>query len=122
MANPNPDMTGIKDTNLKNRTPEERKEIARKGAEATNRIIKERKTFSELFKAVLGDKIKLSDGTILTRQEAIAIAQINKALKGDNNAFKNIRDTIGEKPIDRVQFTPTNENLKEVEDLLNESI
>ena len=120
MSNPNPNQENLK--NFKDMTPEERSEIAKKGAEATNKIIKERKTFCDLFKAVLKDKIKLSDGTILTRQEAIAIAQVNKALKGDNNAFKNIRDTIGERPIDKVQFTPTNASLKEVEDLLNESI
>ena len=53
-------------------------------------------------------------------QEWILIAQINKALKGDSRAFQNIRDTIGEKPVDVVQFKPTEESIKEVEKLIND--
>lgn len=34
-------------------------------------------------------------------QSKISLAQIQKALKGDTKAFETIRDTIGEKPIEK---------------------
>ena len=38
-------------------------------------------------------------------QRSVAVALINKALKGDVRAFEVIRDTIGEKPVDKVVTT-----------------
>jgi hypothetical protein len=35
--------------------------------------------------------------------EAIAVAQYKKALKGDAKAFELIRDTSGQKPIEKVE-------------------
>ena len=39
-----------------------------------------------------------------TTAAAIALALINKALKGDTRAFEIIRDTIGEKPAERISL------------------
>lgn len=38
-------------------------------------------------------------------RRSVAVALINKALKGDVRAFEVIRDTIGEKPVDKVVTT-----------------
>lgn len=38
-------------------------------------------------------------------QNKISVAQIVKALNGDTKAFEVIRDTIGEKPTDKVEQT-----------------
>lgn len=38
-------------------------------------------------------------------QEKISVALINQALKGNVKAFEVIRDTIGEKPIDKQEIT-----------------
>ena len=75
--------------NLKDRTPRERKEIARKGAEATNRIKAERKTLKEELLVLLGQE---------DYQKRISLALISKATTGDTKAFEVIRDTLGEKP------------------------
>ena len=37
-------------------------------------------------------------------QESITIALIEKAMQGDTKAFEVIRDTIGEKPTDKVEM------------------
>lgn len=39
--------------------------------------------------------------------DVILAAQIEKAMRGDDNAFKNVRDSIGEKPSDRVEENRT---------------
>lgn len=35
-------------------------------------------------------------------QESIAVALVEKAMSGDVRAFEVLRDTIGEKPVDKV--------------------
>ena len=91
--------------NLRDRSPEERKEIARKGAEATNKLLKERKTFREEL------LILLSQGDT---QKKISLAMLEKAMKGDTKAFGVLRDTVGEKPVDKVEADVgiTNINIK----------
>ena len=81
---------------LNKRTPRERKEIARKGAEATNRIKAERKTLKEEL------LLALSTGDT---QKRISTAIIEQAQKGNTKAFEIIRDTIGEKVQDNIQIS-----------------
>lgn len=80
--------------NLRDRTPEERKEIARKGAEATNKLLKERKTLKEELLLLLSQD---------NFQERISLALLEKATTGDTKAYEVIRDTVGEKPVDKVE-------------------
>lgn len=50
-------------------------------------------------------------------QEKMSLALIEKAMSGDTKAYEVIRDTVGEKPIDKVQANVFNyeESLKAVE-------
>ena len=93
---------------MNKRTPRERKEIARKGAKATNELKAKRKTLREELLALLatGDN-----------QNKMSLEIIEKALKGDTKAFEVIRDTIGEKPKDQIevgQEKPFEVNIKVV--------
>lgn len=76
------------------RTPEERREIARKGAEASNKAQRERKTLKEEL------LLLLSQGDT---QEEMSLSLIQQALNGNVKAFETIRDTIGEKPVEKVE-------------------
>ena len=91
--------------NLRERTPEERKEIARKGAEATNKLLRERKTLKEEL------LLLLSQGNT---QEKISLSLIAQAMEGNVKAFETIRDTVGEKPTDKIEADVgiTNINVK----------
>ena len=40
----------------------------------------------------------------LTGREAVAVALYEQALKGDVRAFAELRDTVGEKPTDKVDM------------------
>lgn len=89
---------------LKDRPERERKEIARKGAIASNKKQAERKKFKEdlllALNTLKGNK---------TVQELGVEAIIGKFIAGDMQAFTIIRDTIGEKPADKVEADVKNE-------------
>ena len=78
-------------------------ENGRKGGIASGEARRKRKTLKEEL------LLMLSDGDI---QEKISLALINEAIKGNNagsvtKAFEVIRDTIGEKPADKVETKQT---------------
>ena len=82
---------------------EEARERGRKGGLASGEARRKRKTLKEEL------LLMLSDGDI---QEKISLALINEAINGNNagsvtKAFEVIRDTIGERPVDKVQATQT---------------
>ena len=47
-------------------------------------------------------------GGVKSGAEAIAIAQFQKALRGDTKAFVALRDTAGQKPVEKVEQLNTN--------------
>lgn len=103
-------MTNI--DNLKPRTTlskEEAVEMGRKGGIASGIARRERKTLREELLLLLQKN---------ESQERISLALLQKALDGDIKAYEVIRDTIGEKPVDKTQneVNVSYENLiKEVE-------
>lgn len=81
----------------------EARERGRKGGLASVESRRKRKTLKEEL------LLMLSDGDI---QEKISVALINEAINGNNSgsvtkAFEVIRDTIGERPVEKVQATQT---------------
>lgn len=70
---------------LDKRTQAERKEIARKGAIASNKKQKERKTLKEELLLLLAQG---------NTQEKISLSLLQQALNGNVKAFETIRDTI----------------------------
>lgn len=100
----------ISENSLKNlkpfseRTPAERRELGKKGAEKTNKLKAERKTLADLMKIALSMP-NVETGEI--NEIAITNAIINKAAKGDVSAYQTIRDTIGEKPTEKQEITNT---------------
>ena len=81
---------------LSKRTQRERKEIARKGAEATNKKRAERKTLREEL------LLLLSEGDT---QNKMSLALLKEAQKGNIKAYEVVRDTIGEKPKDNISIS-----------------
>lgn len=64
---------------------------------------KERKAFREELIALLSTEVKV-EGKMKMVQEAVSTALIKQAMKGNTRAFEVIRDTIGEKPVENVNF------------------
>lgn len=92
--------------NLKPFTSEQSREEAvrngRKGGIASGEAKRKRKTFAQAFDAFLSSEFEQEDGITLSGTELIAKTVIDRAKEGDLKAFELIRDTVGEKPIDKV--------------------
>ena len=93
---------------------EEQAKIARKGAEASAEARRKKKTFAEalnhiLFNAELSEPLKerLRKERIAeeTHQMVVARAMVAEAEGGNVQAYIAIRDSIGEKPIDKTQLS-----------------
>ena len=80
---------------LADRTTEEQRAIASAGGNASGEARRKRKTLKEEL------LLMLSEGET---QQSVTLALIEKAMSGDTKAFEVIRDTIGEKPVDKVMI------------------
>lgn len=98
--------------NLKVPTSSEARENGRKGGIASGEARRKRKTLKEEL------LLLLSEGDT---QYSVTLALIEKAMSGDTKAFEIIRDTIGEKPIDKVMVSDVDaEVINEVERMVND--
>lgn len=66
-------------------------------------VQKKRRTMKQDLITLLEAVIEGKDGTSKRAQEHISLALIAKAMNGDTRAFEVIRDTIGEKPVEKVE-------------------
>lgn len=82
---------------LNERTQRERKEIAKKGAAVANAKKKEKKLLKELLEEALETETKT--GTLAVD---ITNALVKKAKKGNVKAYEVIRDTLGQKPKEKI--------------------
>ena len=105
--------------NLQPRTElskEEAKEMGRKGGIASGKARREKKLIKDSIELLLDLPIKNSkikqqlkelgiDEDEMNNQTAMVIAIYQKALKGDVQAFNTLRDSVGQKPVERVETT-----------------
>lgn len=109
-------------TNEQNLDPVQSKDEARKrgraGGIASGKARREKKKMRETLEILLSMPMKngkFADvesirnfaalkGKNISVQDAIMIAQIQKAMKGDTKAAEYVRDTIGQKPVDSVDM------------------
>lgn len=91
--------------NLKVLTPEQAREYGSRGGKKSAEVQAKARTFAESLRRMLEIELTNSKGEKVTTRDAINTALIKKALSGDRAAFAEIRDTIGEKPIEQVETT-----------------
>ena len=89
------------------RTPSELREMTRKGGIASGKARRKKKEMREELIAILEEKITDSKGKKVKIQRSILLAQVKEALKGKTKAAEFIRDTIGEKPVDKQEVVNT---------------
>lgn len=82
-------------------TEEEQRKIAQKGGQKSGKVRKAKKTMRQMLDYLLEKEIKTNKGD-MTTLEAIMVSMIAKASKGDVRATEFIRDTIGQKPNEKV--------------------
>ena len=101
----------------KNLTPEQRREYGRRGGLTKGENARRRKELRETLDILLDMPLKKGrttsvekvqaftemKGKNITVDQAMMVCLIQKALKGDLNAIAMVRDTIGERPSDKVE-------------------
>lgn len=115
-------------------TPEQRAENGRKGGLAKGEATRRRKEMRETLDILLNMPMKKGKvytaedikcfadlkGKNITIDQAMMICLVQKALKGDLNAIAMIRDTVGEKPSDKVEVKDVTPVIISGEDDLSE--
>lgn len=92
------------------RSKEEARKISSKGGKRSGESRRKRKALREELLALL------SAGNT---QKNISLALIDQALNGNVKAFETIRDTIGEKPVEKVVMSEVDPNvISEVEEMV----
>lgn len=125
-------------TNEANLDPVQSKEEARKrgraGGIASGKARREKKLMRETLDIILSMPMKNGKnadvesirsfaalkGKNISVQEAILIAQVQKAMKGDTKAAEYVRDTIGQKPGESIEMSMNLPVFFEGEDELEE--
>lgn len=105
------------------RTKEEQKEIARQGGIASGKARAKKKMLRECLEILLEKDITDKSGKTMTGAEALSTKLFAKALNGDVKAFEVLRDTAGQKPIEKVMVADVDQGIiDEVESIVNDAI
>ena len=108
--------------NLKKiQSTEEAREKGKKGGQKSGERRREKRELKYYLNLLLeGQTVKVSGNKKITGAEALATKLFEKALKGDIKAFEVLRDTVGQKPVERVVVSEIDPDVvSEVEELLN---
>jgi len=92
-----------KEDNLKPCEYKLSQEEAKRGGIASGEARRKKRDLKLAIQVLLETDIKGKNGEVKSGAEAIAIAQFQKALKGDTRAFEVLRDTSGQKPVEKVE-------------------
>jgi hypothetical protein len=97
---------------MSQRSKEEVKKISSKGGKRSGEVRRARKTLREELLAML---------SVGDTQNQMTLALLEKAKDGDTKAFEVVRDTIGEKPVDKVMVAEVDQNIiNEVEAMISD--
>lgn len=106
-------------------TKENAKEYQARSVEARNKNTAERKAFKEYIDELLNEIVSDADGKPATRKKLLAIKWLNYVTEDtadieEGKAFtqivKEIRDTIGEKPSEKVDLSIEDESAREIDE------
>ena len=117
-----------------NFTHEELSEFGKRGQQARMETLRKRKEMKETLKILMAMSVgkgRVADiekiqafaelkGKNVTVDQAMMIKLVQKALVGDLNAITMVRDTIGEKPSDKVEVKDVTPVIISGEDELSE--
>ena len=88
--------------NLRVPTSSEARENGKKGGIASGEARRAKKSLREAMQILMDADLMGKDGKTMTGTEAMAAKAFQAALKGDWKAWELVRDTAGQKPVERV--------------------
>lgn len=104
------------------RSENEAREKGRNGGKKSGETRRKKKMLRDCLDILLERKVTDKNGRKVTGAEALAVQLFQKALGGDLKAFELVRDTAGQKPIDKVMVSEVDPTvIDEVERLVSET-
>ena len=87
-------------------------EEASKGGKRSVEVRRQKRDLRRALEALLDKNMgRNKDGNEVSGAEALALKQFEKALKGDTRAFEVIRDTAGQKPVEKVMIAEVDQDI-----------
>ena len=101
------------------RTEKEQREIQQKGGKASVEARRRKKDLRLALEMLLEKEFKDKNGNTISGTEAVTAKLFEKAMKGDVRAFETLRDTVGQKPIEKVEVAKIDkeQSMQELQDL-----
>lgn len=83
-------------------TPKQRRENASKAGKASGEARRKKKLLRECLEILLEKEITDKKGETMSGAEALSTKLFAEAMKGNVKAFEVLRDTAGQKPVEKV--------------------
>jgi hypothetical protein len=104
------------------RSKDEARQISRNGGIKSGKVRREKKLLKEIVNELLDSEIQTKDGP-MNAGAAISMAQLRKALQGDAKAYEVLRDTAGQKPVEKILISDVSTDvMSEIDDLVNAAV
>ena len=85
-------------------TPSQRRANASKAGKASGEARRKKKLLRECLEILLEKEMTDKKGETMTGAEALSAKLFSEAMKGNVKAFEVLRDTAGQKPVEKVQM------------------
>ena len=100
------------------RSKSEARERGAKGGKNSGKARRDKKMLKDCLEILMEKKTNI-DGVNMTGFEALALSAFEKALSGDVKAMTFVRDTIGQKPVEKVMIADVDPTvISEVESMV----
>lgn len=99
-------------------TPDE----ASKGGKASAESRRKKRDLRLALEMLLEKDFMDKDGKTISGTEAVTAKLFEKAMKGDVRAFETLRDTVGQKPVERLEISQIEkeQSIQELNDLFSD--
>lgn len=95
---------------------------SKENVEKQKKTCAEKRTFKTLMNIALSQQITNKSGETMSAKEAMIAKAVIDAVKGDRFAREFCRDTVGEKPVERVMVSEVSQDvIDEVEAMMNDN-
>lgn len=102
-------------------TPEQRRANASKAGKASGEARRKKKLLRECLEILLEKEMTDKKGETMTGAEALSAKLFSEAMKGNVKAFEVLRDTAGQKPVEKVVVSEIDTDvIDEVERMIND--
>lgn len=92
-------------------TEDEQRAMASQGGKASVEARRKKKLLKDCLEILLESDTLDEDGKVKSGAEILAATVFRKALGGDLDAFKIVRDTAGQKPVEKVMIAEVEQSV-----------